>query len=148
MTLPLNRCVLAGQKMGTKDSDDPMDLGPFFQSYVLQNPFSSLMVTPKKEDKGKCNAHKPKSTTPTMPSTPHDTKRRVPVLPPASENGRIKPPVVDIALVDTPKAHIGSNFHFAMMLRHFKVSDIHRDIQKWFVQWHHSLRPVYAVAPA
>ena len=124
--------------------DDPMDLGPFFQSYVLQNPFSTLMV-PKTENKDtiKCNVPKINCSVPktkvlavTPSTTSHDTKCDILVLPPASENGKMKPTMNDISslVTDTPKAHIGSNFHFAMMLRHFKVSDIHRDIQKWFVE--------------
>ena len=124
--------------MGTKDMDDPMDLGPFFQSYILQNPFSSLMVAPKKENDVEVKLLSPKpKILPLAPSTTsHDATCDVPVPPPDGDRGKAKPTVSnDVARVlrDTPKAHIGSNFHFAMMLRHFKVSDIHRDIQKWFV---------------
>ena len=125
--------------MATKDMDDPMDLGPFFQSYILQNPFSSLMVAPKKENDVEVKLRTPKpKILPLAPSTTsHDAPCDALAVPPAGDRGKVKPTVsneVSKVLRDTPKAHIGSNFHFAMMLRHFKVSDIHRDIQKWFVE--------------
>ena len=146
--------------MGSRNSDDPMDLGPFLQNYVMKNPFDQIALAADKDNPGP-----PKSAE--KATRPKD--KYVPILPKPvpvdkaenseelllkrvkceeqeeeedKENGScgISPEVGgdcedrDCSSPHGPGhigGHVGSNIAYAMNLRHNRVSEVHIEPQHW-----------------
>lgn len=155
--------------------DDPMDLGPFMQEYVLRNPFNPQLLTSpppvvkptsaptiikpllkKPECKVAVNVCRspPISPAPAVsPVVKVETKSPSPVPPSEkiikqeeSANSKQNTPLNSDGeeggqfvakedmlrkVIDTPKAHIGSNASYATQLREMKLPSKHVKVKKW-----------------
>ena len=151
--------------------DDPMDLGPFMQEYVLRNPFNPAMLSPpvaknsaatspvkvtipKSDQKvsphsvSRSPSHSPAPVTVKKENSPSpapsvgksdnvatSSNGSQPTSPAHSEGEEGVDFVVkeDMSgrVVDTPKAHIGSNASYATQLREMKLPPKHNKVKKW-----------------
>jgi hypothetical protein len=122
--------------MATKSSDDPMDLGGFMQNFVLSNPFRDMPCIPNSKELSQSDSDKElptensdpvgnstsaENSRGSSPDSNHSNKSREDFVL-ADENGQV---------LDTPKAHVGSNVVFAAALKLQKVSFAHSKVQKW-----------------
>ena len=95
--------------------DDPVDLGPFMQAYVLKNPFSA-------EEKDPPNSSSPfKTDTPVLQTPPGPQ----PLVPAKDNNGMLP--------LDTGKAHYGSNIQFSEMIRDRNLPIKYVKVKMWWV---------------
>ena len=122
--------------MATKSPDDPMDLGGFMQNFVLSNPFKDMHVIPSEKDLSELDSKDPPRSVDGTDKTGSSSG--------SSPGGIVKGTGSDVdkglviavdngQVLDTPKAHVGSNVVFAAALKLQKVSDAHAKVQKWSV---------------
>ena len=142
----------------TTHKDDPMDLGPFLKEYVLNNPFTptpsppppcpilptKVKLEPKASNSPSARSSRSSSSPELQPVVPVAPAVVPTLLKPVTPYVLIAPaPTPESAreltyqdedigkLIDTPKAHIGSNASFATMLREMKLPEKHIKVKKW-----------------
>lgn len=114
--------------MGSRSAEDPMDLGPFMQNYVLNNPFNQLSAGRAKarkalREKKNSEGNKSEPTTSTAPPKTAPT-------PPRGDDIKVLRHAAKF-VKDTPKGHFGSNIAFASSLKNNYVSVGYVDVQDW-----------------
>ena len=106
------------------------------QNFVLSNPFKDMpgisnskdLIKSDSEEKsplgnpsGVGNSTSPQNSGGSSPGSNHSNKSKEELVL-ADDNGQV---------LDTPKAHVGSNVVFAAALKQQKVSGVHAKVQKW-----------------